>query len=80
MLLFQERKLGKFPIFLRATGEFIGTCGMEPFDLSGRRVGLSALSQVLGERLCKGSSRYHLELWPWRFEAHEYHGLYASAK
>ena len=80
MLLFQERKLGKFPIFLRATGEFIGTCGMEPFDLSGRRVGLSALSQVLGGRLCKGSSHCHPELWPWRFEAGEDHGLCASAK
>jgi RimJ/RimL family protein N-acetyltransferase len=34
MLLFNERRLGKFPIFLRATGEFIGTCGMEPFDLA----------------------------------------------
>jgi RimJ/RimL family protein N-acetyltransferase len=46
MLLFKERKLGKFPIFLRATGEFIGTCGLEPFDLGGR-------SEVeLGYRLC----------------------------
>ena len=46
MLLFHDRKLGKFPIFLRATGEFIGTCGMEPFDLEGR-------SEVeLGYRLC----------------------------
>jgi RimJ/RimL family protein N-acetyltransferase len=46
MLLFHDRKLGKFPIFLRATGEFIGTCGMEPFDLEER-------SEVeLGYRLC----------------------------
>ena len=38
MLLFDRRKLGKFPIFLqksrlRETGEFIGTCGIEPFNL-----------------------------------------------
>ena len=46
MLLFQERKLGKFPIFLRATGEFIGTCGMEPFDLAGQP------EVELGYRLC----------------------------
>ena len=46
VLLFNERKLGKFPIFLRATGEFIGTCGLEPFDLAGQ-------SEVeLGYRLC----------------------------
>src|SRR5690242_13107585 len=46
MVLFDERKLGKFPIFLRASGEFIGTCGMEPFDLDGQ-------SEVeLGYRLC----------------------------
>jgi len=38
MLLFDRRKLGKFPIFLKKsrpteTGEFIGTCGIEPFNL-----------------------------------------------
>ncbi len=44
--LFDRRKLGKFPVFLKATGEFIGTCGMEPFELEGR-------SEVeLGYRLC----------------------------
>jgi RimJ/RimL family protein N-acetyltransferase len=44
--LFDERKLGKFPIFLKGTGEFIGTCGIEPFELEGR-------SEVeLGYRLC----------------------------
>ena len=46
MRLFDERKLGKFPIFLRATGEFIGTCGMEPFDLAGQP------EAELGYRLC----------------------------
>jgi RimJ/RimL family protein N-acetyltransferase len=46
MRLFDERKLGKFPIFLRSTGEFIGTCGMEPFDLEGRP------EVELGYRLC----------------------------
>jgi ribosomal-protein-alanine N-acetyltransferase len=46
VLLFEERKLGKFPVFLKESGEFIGTCGMEPFDLDGR-------SEVeLGYRLC----------------------------
>src|ERR1700730_3823878 len=46
MSLFDERRLGKFPIFLKGTGEFIGTCGLEPFELSGR-------SEVeLGYRLC----------------------------
>lgn len=46
MRLFDERKLGKFPMFLRATDEFIGTCGMEPFDLDGRT------EIELGYRLC----------------------------
>lgn len=46
MRLFDERKLGKFPIFLRDTGEFIGTCGMEPFDLEGQP------EVELGYRLC----------------------------
>ena len=46
MALFDERKLGKFPIFLKGTEEFVGTCGLEPFELSGR-------SEVeLGYRLC----------------------------
>jgi ribosomal-protein-alanine N-acetyltransferase len=46
MILFNERKLGKFPIFLQGTGEFIGTCGLESFDLAG-------LTEVeLGYRLC----------------------------
>ncbi len=43
MRLFDERKLGKFPIFLRATGEFIGTCGMEPISR-----GSLKLSWVIG--------------------------------
>ena len=46
MNLFQERRLGKFPIFLRRTGEFIGTCGMEPFALDGQA------EVELGYRLC----------------------------
>jgi ribosomal-protein-alanine N-acetyltransferase len=46
MELFDRLKLGKFPVFLKSTGEFIGTCGMEPFELDGR-------SEVeLGYRLC----------------------------
>lgn len=46
ILLFDRRKLGKFPIFLKQTCEFIGTCGIEPFHLDGE-------SQVeLGYRLC----------------------------
>jgi [ribosomal protein S5]-alanine N-acetyltransferase len=46
VLLFNDRKLGKFPIFLKDSGEFIGTCGLEPFDLAGQ-------SEVeLGYRLC----------------------------
>jgi RimJ/RimL family protein N-acetyltransferase len=41
MLLFDRRKLGKFPIFLKGnglkeTGKFIGTCGIEPFRLDGQ--------------------------------------------
>ncbi len=31
--LYDQRKLGKFPIFLKDSGEFIGTCGLEPYDL-----------------------------------------------
>jgi len=46
MDLFDRQKLGKFPVFLKATSEFVGTCGMEPFDLEGK-------SEVeLGYRLC----------------------------
>ena len=44
--LFERHKLGKFPVFLKATGEFIGTCGMEPFELDGRG------EVELGYRLC----------------------------
>jgi RimJ/RimL family protein N-acetyltransferase len=44
--LFERQKLGKFPVFLKATGEFIGTCGMEPFELDGRG------EVELGYRLC----------------------------
>jgi [ribosomal protein S5]-alanine N-acetyltransferase len=48
MALFDQRRLGKFPIFLKKTEEFVGTCGLEPFDLDGR-------SEVeLGYRLCLG--------------------------
>jgi ribosomal-protein-alanine N-acetyltransferase len=48
--LFTEKRLGKFPVFLKGTGEFIGTCGLEPFKLAGQ-------SEVeLGYRLC-------LEYW-----------------
>jgi ribosomal-protein-alanine N-acetyltransferase len=44
--LFDRQRLGKFPVFLKATGEFVGTCGMEPFELEGK-------SEVeLGYRLC----------------------------
>jgi [ribosomal protein S5]-alanine N-acetyltransferase len=46
MLLFERRRLGKFPIFLREGGEFIGTCGIEPFELDGH------LEVELGYRLC----------------------------
>lgn len=46
MTLFDERKLGKFPLFLKETEEFVGTCGIEPYQLDGR-------SEVeLGYRLC----------------------------
>jgi ribosomal-protein-alanine N-acetyltransferase len=44
--LFDERKLGKFPIFLKHTGEFIGTCGIAPFDFNGQP------EVELGYRLC----------------------------
>jgi ribosomal-protein-alanine N-acetyltransferase len=44
--LFDRQEMGKFPVFLKATGEFVGTCGMEPFELEGK-------SEVeLGYRLC----------------------------
>jgi ribosomal-protein-alanine N-acetyltransferase len=46
MNLFHERKLGKFPIFLKGTGEFIGTCGLESFELDGQT------EVELGYRLC----------------------------
>jgi [ribosomal protein S5]-alanine N-acetyltransferase len=44
--LFNERKLGKFPVFLKETGEFIGTCGLEPCEIAGR------VEIELGYRLC----------------------------
>lgn len=44
--LFDEHRLGKFPVFLKSTGEFIGTCGIEPFELEGRT------EVELGYRLC----------------------------
>jgi [ribosomal protein S5]-alanine N-acetyltransferase len=44
--LFNERRLGKFPIFLKATGEFVGTCGLQPFELDGEP------EVELGYRLC----------------------------
>lgn len=51
ILLFDRRGLGKFPIFLKKeglkeTGEFIGTCGIEPFNLDGQP------EVELGYRLC----------------------------
>jgi RimJ/RimL family protein N-acetyltransferase len=44
--LFDSRRLGKFPVFLKSGGEFIGTCGMEPFEFEGRT------EVELGYRLC----------------------------
>jgi ribosomal-protein-alanine N-acetyltransferase len=46
IMLFNKSKLGKFPIFLRQTGEFIGTCGIGPFDFAGQT------EVELGYRLC----------------------------
>ena len=46
MTLFDKSGLGKFPIFLRDTEEFIGTCGLEPFELAGQP------EVELGYRLC----------------------------
>lgn len=50
MNLFRERRLGKFPMFLKDTGEFIGTCGLAPFQLAGQT------EVEMGYRLC-------LEYW-----------------
>ena len=44
--LFDRERLGKFPVFLKSSGEFIGTCGMEPFELDGQT------EVELGYRLC----------------------------
>ena len=38
MTLFDERKLGKFPLFLKETEEFVGTCGIEPYQLDGPKL------------------------------------------
>lgn len=46
MDLFRERSLGKFPVFLKGTDEFIGTCGLEPIEVEGRH------EIELGYRLC----------------------------
>lgn len=34
--LFEQCSLGKFPIFEKITGQFIGTCGLEPYQLEGQ--------------------------------------------
>lgn len=44
--LFDERGLGKFPVFLKLSGEFVGTCGMEPYLLEGQP------EVEMGYRLC----------------------------
>jgi ribosomal-protein-alanine N-acetyltransferase len=46
VILFNESRLGKFPIFLKRTEEFVGTCGLESFDLAGQA------EVELGYRLC----------------------------
>ena len=46
IILFRDCGLGKFPVFLKGTGEFVGTCGMEPFELDGQS------EAELGYRLC----------------------------
>ena len=46
MDLFDRQRLGKFPVFLKAADEFVGTCGMEPFELDG------GTEVELGYRLC----------------------------
>jgi ribosomal-protein-alanine N-acetyltransferase len=46
MKLFDESRLGKFPVFLKQGGEFIGTCGIGPFDMDGHA------EVELGYRLC----------------------------
>jgi RimJ/RimL family protein N-acetyltransferase len=46
MALFRERGLGKFPLFLKESGEFIGTCGLGLFELAGQA------EVELGYRLC----------------------------
>jgi RimJ/RimL family protein N-acetyltransferase len=37
MTLFSESRLGKFPLFLKGTGDFIGTCGLENLEIKGER-------------------------------------------
>lgn len=46
MALFEERQIAKFPIFLKESGEFIGTCGLEPVEIEGKG------DVELGYRLC----------------------------
>ena len=36
MQIFTDYKIGKMPIFLKATGEFIGTCGADRCELEGK--------------------------------------------
>ena len=45
MKIFSDFAIGKFPIFLKETGEFIGTCGADKFELDGK------LEYELGYRL-----------------------------
>lgn len=46
MAIFEQRRIAKFPIFLKPGGEFIGTCGLDPVDIDGRA------EVELGYRLC----------------------------
>lgn len=37
MKIYTDHKIGKFPMFLKETGEFIGTCGADLFELEGKQ-------------------------------------------
>ena len=44
--IFEKHGFGKFPMFLKQSDEFVGTCGLEPYELAGH-------AEVnLGYRLC----------------------------
>jgi [ribosomal protein S5]-alanine N-acetyltransferase len=66
--LFEERGLGKFPVFLKETGEIIGTCGIEAYFVDGieereigYRLNLAHWGQGYATEAARALMKYGLE-------------------